>query len=245
VVPLSSEELADQVQQGTVDFVLTNPSHYIWLRESQLLSGALATMVVQHNSQAVHGIGGVIVRRAERTDLRNLTDLTHKRIAIAGKLFLGTYMAPAAELLRAGVDLDTITWVETTQPVDQVITSVLERRADAGFLRTGVLEDLVWEGKLNVGELAVINPVTHPGFGFATSTRLYPEWPFLTARHVDDAISRQVSNALFALKPNDPAAKAAGLPLNPEMATGAAIPLVLWAVWRTTRRINEKLHAEH
>lgn len=41
------------------------------------------------------------------------------------------------------------------------------------------------------------------------------------------------------------AAKAAGLPLNPEMAAGAAIPLVLWAVWRTTRRIHEKLHAEH
>ena len=41
------------------------------------------------------------------------------------------------------------------------------------------------------------------------------------------------------------AAKAAGLPLNPEMATGAAIPLVLWAVWRTTRRIHAKLHAEH
>lgn len=41
------------------------------------------------------------------------------------------------------------------------------------------------------------------------------------------------------------AAKAAGLPLNPEMAAGAAIPLVLWGVWRTTRRIHEKLHAEH
>ena len=41
------------------------------------------------------------------------------------------------------------------------------------------------------------------------------------------------------------AAKAMGLPIHPEMAAGAAIPLVLWAVWRTTRRIHEKLHAEH
>jgi len=41
------------------------------------------------------------------------------------------------------------------------------------------------------------------------------------------------------------AAKAAGMPLNPEMAAGAAIPLVLWGVWRTTRRIHEKLHASH
>ena len=41
------------------------------------------------------------------------------------------------------------------------------------------------------------------------------------------------------------AAKAAGVPLNPEMAVGALIPVVLWAVWRTIRRIHEKLHEEH
>jgi uncharacterized membrane-anchored protein len=37
--------------------------------------------------------------------------------------------------------------------------------------------------------------------------------------------------------------KAAGLPLNPEVAVGALIPVVLWAVWRTTRRIHDKLKA--
>ncbi|MDQ3060998.1 MAG: DUF3422 domain-containing protein [Pseudomonadota bacterium] len=41
------------------------------------------------------------------------------------------------------------------------------------------------------------------------------------------------------------AAKAAGAPVNPEMAAGALIPLVLWIVWRTIRRIHEKLHAGH
>ena len=41
------------------------------------------------------------------------------------------------------------------------------------------------------------------------------------------------------------AAKAAGAPVNPEMLAGALIPLVLWLVWRTIRRIHEKLHAEH
>ena len=41
------------------------------------------------------------------------------------------------------------------------------------------------------------------------------------------------------------ALKAVGVPVNPEMAAGALVPLVLWAVWRTTRRIHEKLHADH
>ncbi len=41
------------------------------------------------------------------------------------------------------------------------------------------------------------------------------------------------------------ALKAAGVPLNPEMAAGALVPLVLWAVWYTTRRIHASLHADH
>ena len=38
------------------------------------------------------------------------------------------------------------------------------------------------------------------------------------------------------------AAKAAGAPINPEIAAGALIPLVLWFVWRNIRRIHAKLH---
>jgi len=41
------------------------------------------------------------------------------------------------------------------------------------------------------------------------------------------------------------AGKAAGLPLNPEILAGALIPLVLWAVWRTTKKIHETLQAGH
>jgi hypothetical protein len=42
-----------------------------------------------------------------------------------------------------------------------------------------------------------------------------------------------VSLLLYGVK----AVKAAGVPLNVEIAIGALIPLVLWGVWRTTRRI--------
>jgi len=37
------------------------------------------------------------------------------------------------------------------------------------------------------------------------------------------------------------ALQAAGLPLNPELAVGVMIPLVLWVVWRATRRIHKSL----
>jgi uncharacterized membrane-anchored protein len=41
------------------------------------------------------------------------------------------------------------------------------------------------------------------------------------------------------------AGKAAGLPIHPELVAGALIPLVLWSVWWTIRRIHKTLHAEH
>jgi uncharacterized membrane-anchored protein len=54
------------------------------------------------------------------------------------------------------------------------------------------------------------------------------------------AISYYVVSLLLYL---GKALKGAGLPVNPEIATGALIPLVLWAVWRTTRRIHKRLQA--
>jgi uncharacterized membrane-anchored protein len=56
------------------------------------------------------------------------------------------------------------------------------------------------------------------------------------------AISYYVVSLLLYL---GKAGKAAGLPINPEMAAGVAIPLVLCAVWWTIRRIHRKLHAGH
>jgi uncharacterized membrane-anchored protein len=54
------------------------------------------------------------------------------------------------------------------------------------------------------------------------------------------AISYYVISLLLYL---GKAGKAAGLPIHPEIAAGAMIPLVLWAVWRATRRIHAKLDA--
>ena len=211
VLPLLNNELEQALQDQGVDFVLTNPSHYIKLREHGRLSGALATMVVRQGNRGIYGIGSAIVRRKDRTDIKTLQDIADKRVAIAGKEYLGSYMAPAAELMRNGVDLDSITWVETTQPVDQVVTSVLNGKAEVGFMRTGVLEDLEREGKLAQGALEVVNPIHHAGFEQRTSTRLYPDWPFLSMLHVDAVTSQRVATALMTLNPNHPAALNAGI----------------------------------
>ncbi len=53
------------------------------------------------------------------------------------------------------------------------------------------------------------------------------------------AISYYVISLLLYL---GKAGKAAGLPIHPELAAGALVPLVLWVVWRMNKRIHDKLH---
>lgn len=49
-----------------------------------------------------------------------------------------------------------------------------------------------------------------------------------------------VSLLLYGAK----ALKGAGLGIQPEITVGALIPLVLWGVWRATRRVHARLHRE-
>ena len=48
-----------------------------------------------------------------------------------------------------------------------------------------------------------------------------------------------ISLSYYAAKALD----AAGLPINPDIAVGAMIPLVLWGVWRAIRHIHSRLHS--
>jgi uncharacterized membrane-anchored protein len=50
-----------------------------------------------------------------------------------------------------------------------------------------------------------------------------------------------VSLLLYGAK----ALKSLGVPVHPEMAAGALIPVVLWGVWSTTRRIHAKFQVGH
>ena len=50
-----------------------------------------------------------------------------------------------------------------------------------------------------------------------------------------------ISLLLYAGK----ALKNLGLPINPELAAGALIPVVLWGVWKATQRVHAKLHGSH
>ena len=85
--------------------------------------------------------------------------------------------------------------------------AVLEGRAEAGFVRTGQVEQMALEGKLALERIKVIHRQKLPEFPFMASTTLYPEWPVAVMPHVDEHLARRLTVALLSLPPDSVAAR--------------------------------------
>jgi diguanylate cyclase (GGDEF)-like protein/PAS domain S-box-containing protein len=200
LLALHNVEMEQAVAEGRVDFVLIQPAQYVLLTYRNSLTSPLASLLNYEGDFVTDHFGGVIFTLAKRDDLMTLKDLKGKRIAAASLTGLGAYQMQAFELLQQGVVLpDEVDLIETGQPQRNAVEAVLTGRADAGFVRTGVLEELIKRGDLTIQDLKLMNAQRIPSFPFLTSTRLYPEWPFAAMPHVDKDIIRQVAAALLAL----------------------------------------------
>ncbi|UQB43152.1 PhnD/SsuA/transferrin family substrate-binding protein [Thiomicrospira microaerophila] len=211
--PLGYEGLEQALQAGDIDLVLTNPSHYILLRERMNLkmSGPLVTLTRQQNGQAVNQFGGVIFTRADNPRIHKLNDLADVSIAMVTTGSLGGYQMQAYSLLQAGMSVPRLSkQVLTGMPHDKVVYEVLAGKAEVGFVRTGILEAMIAQGALSWLDIRIINP-QDGGYHFVHSTSLYPEWPVLALPSVSERQSNSLTVALLQLNEADPAAQAAGI----------------------------------
>jgi len=194
------DEIEAAAARGEIDFILTQPAHYVLLTYRYKLSSPLASLVNKEGEFAISQFGGVIFTRAERDDLAGLSDLRGQTVATAARSSLGAYQMQAYELLQAGVDpAKDVHILETGQPQDKAVEAVLDGRADAGFVRTGVIEAMTAQGRLDARRIKLLAAQWQPGFPFLVSTRLYPEWPFAAMPHVDPDLARRVAAALLSI----------------------------------------------
>ncbi|MFN4325665.1 MAG: PhnD/SsuA/transferrin family substrate-binding protein [Azonexus sp.] len=206
---LEQAELEAALAENRLDFLMTNPSHYLIVRSRSQLTSIIATLISREDGREVSSLGGVIITAAQREDINTLQDLQGKRIGVPGTRFLGGYQTQALEMVEAGISLPTGDNLRILEHHDKVIDAVLAGQVDAGFVRTGIIESLEDEGRLDPAQLKVIHPQKLAGFPYRISTRLYPEWPFVALPAVDRATLRRVSTALLSLDAEHPVARAA------------------------------------
>lgn len=207
IVPLYLDDLASAVQQGRIEFVLTNPEQYIVLRSDYSLA-PLATLMNSAAGRPVSSFGGVIFTRAERADINALDDLRDKVLAAVHDHSFAAYLIQRWTLFKHGIDIagsPSLRFVGL--PQDKVVSEVMSGKADAGFVRTGVLEAMAAEQHLALTDIKVLNEQRSGEFPQRLSTDLYPEWPLSAIRNVPNELVKAVAQALFDLKPEDGAAR--------------------------------------
>lgn len=184
------------VATGEADLVITNPGYYIALETEAGLS-RIATL----SSPAMPAIASVILTRADRIDLSELSDLAGKRLAAASPDAFAGYLVAARELRDAGVDTETdlgeLRFVGL--PMFRTIEAIMEGEVDAGIVKACMAEQMISQGLLQAAELKAVGPHQNEGFPCMASTRLYPDWPIAVARHVDPVLAKAVALALLAM----------------------------------------------
>jgi diguanylate cyclase (GGDEF)-like protein len=207
-IPLNLPEFESELANKRLDFLITNPLHYI-IFESKYGASRVATLVKAENGEIVNQFGGVIFTRADRENINGLSDLRGKRLAATDKTSFAAYVAQADLLQEHGIDPEEDVHVSFLGfPQDLNVHAVLERRVDAGFVRSGLLESMAREGKIRLTDIKLLTGNEVSSFPFMLSTALFPEWPFAAMPHVSIDVRNQVVAALMRMPPDAPAAKA-------------------------------------
>jgi PAS domain S-box-containing protein len=208
---LPMEEIYGGIERGELDFVTTNPTHFLVARRKYPLTGVVATLVpLDPEGHPVHYLAGCIVVRADRTDIRELADIRGKTVAAPSRSHMGGYRAQAYELARTGVPPDAYRLVETRVHTE-AIRALLRGEAEVAFVRSGIIEAMRDDGELDMEQIRLINPQRFDHFRMYSSTRLYPEWPVFALPHVDHQTTRRFTSALLSLEPDHPAAVEASI----------------------------------
>lgn len=232
IIPLTLDEMRRAVQEKDIDFVLSNPGNYVFL-ESSFGVTRLATLRPERTVLVDNVFGAVIFTQSTRDDIRTLDDLAGKSFMAVQKTAFGGFQMAWSEMKAAGIDpfsdLKPMRFIGF--PQDQIVHAVLNGEVDAGTVRTGVLEGMAHDGRINLANIRVLAPKDAEDFPYMLSTRLYPEWPFAKLRHTSKELAQKVVVALLGMELNNPAAIASRI-------SGWTVPLDYLPVHETLRELR-------
>ncbi|HIJ32779.1 MAG TPA: PhnD/SsuA/transferrin family substrate-binding protein [Gammaproteobacteria bacterium] len=212
IIPLSykNDEMTKAVERGQVDFIITNPGHYMELELGGHVS-RLATRRMSGPEGILDQFGGTAITLPSRTDIEHYTDLEGKTVVIPSQSSLGGWQVHLREAVLQGSDLRNESKIIELKNHRKVVESILRGEADAGFVRSDLLEQMEKNGELQLSQLKIVNQVSEAGYPYLLSTRLYPEWPFAKVTGVPHDVAIKIVYHLMNIPSTSPAAKSAGI----------------------------------
>lgn len=196
LVPLPLAALSQAAAQDKVDFLITNPGHYVALGTRL---GVTRIATIERLDPAAGGrVGSTVIAPDRPGHPQGWRDLSGLRIAIVSRDAFGGWQVALREMLDAQAPAPG-PLVETGYPMMNVVEALRAGRADVGVLRACLLETLIAQGLVAKGEFAVVAERDAGDVACRLSSRLYPDWPFARLASTDRDLARQVAVALLTM----------------------------------------------
>jgi ABC-type phosphate/phosphonate transport system substrate-binding protein len=209
LVPLAQESQFLEVEQGKVDFLISNPLASVQVQrlyDTELIA-------TQSLPDTGTEFAGQIIVRSD-SDINNVTDLAGKKGAcVSLETAAGGCLFQVLHVQQSGVNpfLDFDSLMEVPSQND-IVLKVVNGDIDFGFIRTGQLESMVAKNLLSDAEqVRVLDPKQDEGFIYTHTTRLYPTWPVSATGNASPELVESVKQALLNMPADSPALTAAGI----------------------------------
>ena len=209
MVPFTNISAMNQaISSGDFQFSLSNPSsaiEYVTRYGAELI----ATLVNKRENHGYSKFGSVIFTRSDRNDINSIKDLKGKVFIAVDEQAFGGWRIAWLELLKNKInpftDFKILRFAGGKQ--QGVVHAVLNGKADAGTVRTDMLERMAARGEIDLANCKIIGQKEIENFPFRLSTDLYPEWLFSTAGNVNKDLKAKVKEVLLSISIDDIPAK--------------------------------------
>ncbi len=203
---LTQEEMDQKIKSKELDIATTNPTHFLVIRNSENLSGALATEMGISNNIVTDKLAGLILVN-EDSQINSLKDIKHKKIAIPSFKHMGGFRAQAYEFYLNDIDVEKENEIVTAKIHQESIKKLLAKEVDIAFVREGIYEQMIADGELKAGDVKIINEQKDINFPFKISTRTYPQWPIFALSSAKKEDIKELIRALYSFDSNSVYAK--------------------------------------
>ena len=199
-VPVTLASTVGQIEDRKIDFLITNPGHYVTLQKKFPIA-AIATRerLIQNSNTGLLKFGTAIFIRSD-SNLHSLSEMKGRTLAAVSPDAFGGFQIAWREFARQNIDpykdMKSIRFMGF--PQDAIITAVKNGGIDVGIVRSGLLELLAGENRIKLKDFRVIGGNAQLDYPHMLSSRLYPEWPFASMPATSKKLNESVLAALLA-----------------------------------------------
>ena len=238
VMPYDISQMNKAVVNKEIDFAITQATHFVSM-EMEFGISRIATIKRRYQGNDYTRYGSVIIAKADRKDIEELSDLNNKNIAAVDESALGGWQMAALEFDRENVSPAQIDFMGF--PQSNIVFAVRDGLVDAGTVRARTFYDLIDKGKISLLDYKIVAARTSQGYPFIHSTNLYPEWPIAKLSHTSKQFSETVVGALLAMNEEHRAAISAKI-------SGWTVPMDYKPIFTLMQQLKigpfEQQHAE-